>query len=129
MFSVRCSNAARQAAVALAVLGFSLITCASGLRAGVPDPKDPYLRDPDSAAASEAAMKPYRQRIRHTDVSFEMVPIPGGEFVMGSPDSEDKRAADEGPRHKVRIVPFWMGKCEVTWDEYDTWRLSLDIQR
>jgi formylglycine-generating enzyme required for sulfatase activity len=129
MFSVRCPGTARQAALAISLLGFCFIAAASGLRAGEPDPKDPYLRDPDSTAAAQAEMKPYRQRIRHTDVSFEMVPIPGGEFVMGSPEGEADRAEDEGPQHKVRIEPFWMGKCEVTWDEYDTWRLSLDIQR
>ena len=121
MFSVRCPGTARQAAVALSLLGFFLIAGETGLRAGEPDPKDPYLRDPASTAVAEAEMKPYRQRIRHTDVSFEMVPIHGGEFVMGSPDGEADRAEDEGPQHKVRIEPFWMGKCEVTWDEFDLW--------
>jgi formylglycine-generating enzyme required for sulfatase activity len=58
-----------------------------------------------------------------------MVPIPGGEFLMGSPDSEAGRNDDEGPQHKIRIEPFWMGRCEVTWDEYDIWRLKLDKQR
>ncbi len=90
---------------------------------------DSYLRDPDSVAATPADMKPYKQKIRDTDVVFEMVPIPGGEFVMGSPEGEEGRNDDEGPQHKVRIEPFWMGKCEVTWDEYDTWRLRLDQQR
>jgi formylglycine-generating enzyme required for sulfatase activity len=97
--------------------------------AGEPDPDDPYLRDPDSVASSEDEMKPYTQRIRHTNVTFDMVPIPGGTFVMGSPDDEADRNDDEGPQHRVRIEPFWMGKTEVTWDEYDTFRLSLDIQR
>ena len=48
-----------------------------------------------------------------------MVPIPGGEFVMGSPDTEKGRKPDEGPQHKVKISPFWMGQCEVTWNEYE----------
>ncbi len=48
---------------------------------------------------------------------------------MGSPATEEGRNDDEGPQHKVKIEPFWMGKCEVTWDEYDTWRLRLDQQR
>lgn len=105
------------------------LVLSSGLRAAEPDPNDPYLRDPDSVARTEAEMKPYTQRLRHTDIKFEMVPIPGGVFVMGSPDDEDGREEDEGPQHKVKIEPFWMGKHEVTWDEYDTWRLNLDIQR
>jgi formylglycine-generating enzyme required for sulfatase activity len=48
-----------------------------------------------------------------------MVPIPGGTFWMGSPEGEKGRGDDEGPRHPVRVRPFWMGKCEVTWDEFD----------
>ena len=58
-------------------------------------------------------MKAYKTTIPGADVAFEMVPIPGGEFTMGSADVKD-----EGPRHKVKVDPFWMGKFEVTWDEY-----------
>lgn len=49
---------------------------------------------------------------------FDMVPIPAGEFLMGSPDTEPKRNPDEGPRVKVRLDAFWMGATEVTWDLY-----------
>ncbi|REJ85686.1 MAG: formylglycine-generating enzyme family protein [Planctomycetota bacterium] len=113
------------------VIAFSCLLTVGGrpCDAGEPDPNDPYLRDPDSEAASEEEMKPYRQKLRHTGVSFDMVPIPGGEFMMGSPESEEGRAEDEGPQFRVKVEPFWMGKHEVTWDEYDVWRLSLDIQR
>jgi formylglycine-generating enzyme required for sulfatase activity len=38
---------------------------------------------------------------------------------MGSPPSEAHRNADEGPQHRVVIEPFWMEKCEVTWNEYE----------
>ena len=74
-------------------------------------------------------MKPYTEKIPATDVKFDMVPIPGGEFTMGSPDSEKGRKNDEGPQVQVKINPFWMGKCEVTWDEYELWGLGLDLQR
>lgn len=67
---------------------------------------------------SAADMKPYTNTIPGSEVSFEMVPIPGGEFVMGSPDGEKDRKPDEGPQHKVKISPFWIGKYEVTWDEF-----------
>jgi len=73
-------------------------------------------------------MKPYTQAIRNTEIKFDMLPIPGGEFVMGSPASEPGRKDDEGPQHKVIIEPFWMGKCEVTWEEYDVWGFDLDIK-
>jgi formylglycine-generating enzyme required for sulfatase activity len=52
-------------------------------------------------------------------VSFEVVAVPGGTYLMGSPKGEKGRQDDEGPQHPVAIKPFWMGKCEVTWDEYD----------
>lgn len=68
---------------------------------------------------AEAEMKKYTDTIVGPQVSFDMLPIPGGEFVMGSPDSETARKPDEGPQHKVKLDPFWMGKCEVTWDEYE----------
>jgi formylglycine-generating enzyme required for sulfatase activity len=53
-----------------------------------------------------------------SDVKLEMVYVPGGEFVMGSPESEPGHQPDEGPQHKVRVKPFWLAKCEVTWDEF-----------
>lgn len=64
-------------------------------------------------------MKPYTITIPGTDVKFTMTPIPGGEYVMGSPDSEEGHQPDESPQHKVKIDPFWMGTCEVTWNEYE----------
>ena len=80
---------------------------------------------PDAAAE----MKPYVETIPGTDVKFEMLPISGGTFSMGSPASEPTRRADEGPQHEVTIGPFWMGKTEVTWDEYDLFAFSQDIKR
>jgi formylglycine-generating enzyme required for sulfatase activity len=103
-------------------------TCSAGFSADLTADAS-YLRTPDSEAAAPDQMKAYKQRIRDTEVEFEMVPIPGGEFVMGSPETEPGRNADEGPQHKVKVEPFWMGKYEVTWDEYDVWRLKLDVQR
>jgi formylglycine-generating enzyme required for sulfatase activity len=69
---------------------------------------------------SEAEMKKYTDTIPgQMHVTFDMVPIPSGEFVMGSPESEKGHKPDEAPQHKVKVDPFWMGKCEVTWDEYE----------
>lgn len=72
-----------------------------------------------SKEQTEAEMKGYTNNIPGSKVPYAMVPIPGGEFVMGSPESEANRNADEGPQHKVKIEPFWMEKCEVTWNEYE----------
>jgi formylglycine-generating enzyme required for sulfatase activity len=82
---------------------------------------------PDSSASSEAEMKKYTELIEHTESKFEMTPIPGGKFTMGSPESETDRNADEGPQHEVEISPFWMSTYEVTWDVYDIWASDLDV--
>jgi formylglycine-generating enzyme required for sulfatase activity len=66
----------------------------------------------------------YEETIPGTTVTFQMAAIPGGRFQMGSPDSEAKRKADEGPRHEVKIAPFWMGVTEVTWDLYRLFMFS-----
>ena len=87
-----------------------------------------FAQKPDDAA-TEADMKPYTQDIVGTEITFEMVPIKGGVYKMGSPESEEGREDKEGPQHTVKIEPFWMGKHEVTWDEYDVWSFDLDIQR
>lgn len=39
-------------------------------------------------------------------VTLEMAAIPGGNFLMGSPDSEKDRKKDEGPQHSVTTKPF-----------------------
>jgi len=83
----------------------------------------------ESTAKTEADMKPYTQKIAQTDESIEFLPIPGGTFLMGSPETEKDRGADEGPQRKVQIDPFWMGKYEITWDQYDVWGENLDIAR
>jgi formylglycine-generating enzyme required for sulfatase activity len=48
------------------------------------------------------------------DVKLEMVAIPAGDFLMGSPAGETARS-DKETQHPVRISkPFWLGKYEVT---------------
>ena len=53
-------------------------------------------------------------------VKLELVLIPAGEFMMGSPEDEGQRAGDEGPQHRVRITnPFYMSKYEVTQEQWE----------
>ncbi len=81
---------------------------------------------PASVAASEGEMKPYTETIGPSSVTFEMVPVPGGTFLMGSPAGEADRREDEGPQHEVSLEPFWIGRCEVTWDEYNLWAAVVE---
>jgi formylglycine-generating enzyme required for sulfatase activity len=48
-----------------------------------------------------------------------MAMIPGGTFMMGSPEDERGREANEGPQHPVTIQSFAAGRFEVTFAEWD----------
>ncbi|HTH49969.1 MAG TPA: c-type cytochrome domain-containing protein, partial [Candidatus Limnocylindria bacterium] len=72
----------------------------------------------NSTVAPGAKLENFSETITGTGTKFDMVAIPGGEFMMGSPDSEEGHKPDE-KQHKVKIDPFWMGKTEVTWNEYE----------
>lgn len=48
------------------------------------------------------------------NITLEMVSIPGGKFMMGSPEDEAERYNDESPQHEVIVPPFFMGKYPVT---------------
>lgn len=71
-------------------------------------------------------MVPYVESIPGTDVTFEMVPVPGGEYLLGSPDGEAERNEDEGPQVTVAVPPFWIGKCEVSWAEYRAFMVQYE---
>jgi formylglycine-generating enzyme required for sulfatase activity len=48
------------------------------------------------------------------DVSIEMVAIPGGEFLMGSLENEERSFDPERPQHRVTVPSFFMGMYPVT---------------
>lgn len=71
-----------------------------------------------------AEMKAYDSKVPKTGAAYSMVPIAEGTVTLGSPESEADRRDDEGPQIEVSIKPFWMGKYEVTWDEYEPFMLT-----
>ena len=74
---------------------------------------------PAPIAAAQASAK-VGEVFRDCPNCPEMVVVPAGEFMMGSPESEAGRSSDEGPQHRVRIAqPFAVGRFEVTFDEWD----------
>lgn len=75
-----------------------------------------YKPPPDSAAG----LKP-GQSFRDCPECPEMVVVPPGSFMMGSPASEAGRDKDEGPQRNVTIArAFAVGKFEVTFAEWES---------
>ena len=73
----------------------------------------------EDAERRRALLKPGRT-FRDCPECPEMVVVPAGSFMMGSPHDEEGRDKDEGPRHRVTIPkPFAVGKYEVTRREFE----------
>ncbi|MDQ0473627.1 formylglycine-generating enzyme family protein [Labrys wisconsinensis] len=67
----------------------------------------------------EQALKP-RDSFRECEHCPEMVVVPPGKFVMGTPANEPDADADEHPQHAVTIpAAFAVGRFAVTFDEWD----------
>ncbi len=58
------------------------------------------------------------------EVVLEMVSIPAGEFLMGSPLEEPERDGDEGPPHHVTVPKFYLGKYPITQSQ---WRIVAGL--
>ncbi len=62
-------------------------------------------------------------------ITFDMVLIPGGEFLMSSPNNEAGRKDDEGPQHKVRLEPFYLCTTETTFELFYDAYYEETVQR
>lgn len=121
----------RVLSIALLVGNFATVSrvCRSAEATATAETPGIVQAKPDEGPAIEVEggyMVPYTETIPGTEVTFEMIPVPGGEFLMGSPDSEAERQEDEGPQVRVKVDPFWIGKHEVTWAEYKSFMAMYD---
>jgi formylglycine-generating enzyme required for sulfatase activity len=97
---------------------------------GPPSPDDLALvrkihaRIVEQAKAEGGAFASYSAKVPQTGAAYHMVALEGGDFLMGSPESEPDRQANEGPQARVQVAPFWLGKYEVTWDEYEPFMIT-----
>jgi len=57
--------------------------------------------------------------LRVPEIDLEMVWVPSGTFMMGSPSGESGRYEYEGPVHRVTLDGFWIGKFAVTQSLYE----------
>jgi formylglycine-generating enzyme required for sulfatase activity len=67
-----------------------------------------------SPAKAELPRPPFFSVSLEDNLDLEMVRIPAGRFMMGSPDDEVDRFSNEGPQHWVTVPEFYFGKYPVT---------------
>lgn len=69
---------------------------------------------------SGQAAKPETEELKipNAVVKFDMVKVPGGKVTIKGKDGKEK---------EVEVKPLWVGKTEVTWDEYDIFWQRLDL--
>ncbi len=63
------------------------------------------------------SLKPVRDKLINAGLGPEMLPVGGGEFIMGT--DRYSASAIEKPARRVRVKPFFMSRHEVSFDQYD----------
>ena len=82
------------------------------------------------AAESPSDLKLFQTWIEDLgSILIEMVLLPGGTFMMGSPETEGERSQDESPQHTVAIAPFSMGKYPVTQSQWQAVAALTPVKR
>ena len=61
----------------------------------------------------------YKQELKNEPVAIDLVAVQGGKFMMGAEATDSNRKDDEKPLHEIEVGDFWMGKYEITWEQYD----------
>ncbi|MGV3485123.1 MAG: formylglycine-generating enzyme family protein [Planctomycetaceae bacterium] len=69
-------------------------------------------------AVDDKFMVPYTVTIPGSDVKFDMIPVPGGTFMLGSSEDDPEHREDEGPQIQVSVPPMWVAKTETNWAQY-----------
>ena len=101
------------------VLSLAVVCAAAGLLGATACAAGSGRGESTLGSAAAGPMRP-GQVFRDCEVCPEMVVIPAGSFMMGSPASEERRDDDEGPRHRVTIgYSLAVGVYEVTFAEWD----------
>jgi formylglycine-generating enzyme required for sulfatase activity len=102
----------------IGLITYAFFSVAPATCAPVPGILEAAPAEGHSVAVDQGVMAAYQQTIPGSTVMFEMVPIPGGQLPLGSPEDEAERGQGEGPQVDIEVAPFWIGRFEVTWAEY-----------
>lgn len=76
--------------------------------------------DDDDDEKGDDAPKFQNQTITVDGVSFKMIAVEGGTFLMGSPESDTETYDDEKPQHEVTLSNYYIGETEVTQELWET---------
>ncbi|MGL5940639.1 MAG: SAV_2336 N-terminal domain-related protein [Waterburya sp.] len=68
----------------------------------------------------EARQARYFRENLDRETSLDMISIPGGKFMMGSPKEEKHSKNDERPQHQVTVPSFYMSKYPITQAQWRT---------
>ena len=106
--------------VALAASGGAALATAADRPTTRPPPKLEPKNFTEKVARVQDSTRTTTQKIARHDGEVRHGLRPRRRVHDGQPGrAKPGREADEGPQHKVKVGRFWMGKCEVTWDEFD----------
>jgi formylglycine-generating enzyme required for sulfatase activity len=102
----------------------------------LPEPQDIHGWSTERVQAlqrqvAEALGKPvtFRDRLRGGGQGPEMLVIPSGRFLMGSPEGEPERYDDEGPQHAVTLTkPFALARFAVSVGEFSGFVEAVDYR-
>jgi formylglycine-generating enzyme required for sulfatase activity len=85
-----------------------------------PSERPPETRDNVPLSHQSEIALTEKDHFRECAACPEMVVVPEGEYMMGSPDDELERSSTEGPQHRVKISQrLAVGKLKVTRDEFE----------
>ncbi|MFM6896340.1 MAG: SUMF1/EgtB/PvdO family nonheme iron enzyme [Microcystis panniformis] len=73
---------------------------------------------PSSPPPPPAKLTPFTENLPN-GITLEMVGLPAGQFLMGSPDSDPDAVYQEKPQHQVKVNSFAIGKYQVTQAQYE----------
>lgn len=76
------------------------------------------IRQPRRSAGESMQAGRFQKKLMNEPLNdfscLDMVEIPAGSFLMGSPPEEEGRYDDEGPQHEVTLQAFLMSRTPIT---------------